>query len=867
MIRPTAHVAIVTLLALLPAQVLAQDAGTPPTDDRLRAYSIAPPGQDGTVDPTLSSGPHFDDQRAVYASLIDDDDVTEAEMSRYFHSMQFGATNVERSYEPASGVTVYRDELGIPHIYADSMDGASFALGYVTAEDRLFEMDLFRHAARGTLAELVGPGTNGEFLEMDVDTRRNGYTDTEVQSMLDAFDDKFGSLGSEVQRGLQAYSDGVNAYIGEIKTTKADRVPAEYPATGNPPPVFPQEWSPLDTAYIAILQLRVFGETAGGELANAGLYAHLRQRLGKELGGEVFDDLLFQNDPRSPVTIDPGQANFKTQRLGKLDHASLAIPDDAQELAARETTSAQLREDVLAKFGFRAPSSNALLVGSSESASGNPLEFGAPQVGYAAPSFFMDVDVHAPGVDFRGPAVPGASALIPLGRGRDYAWSLTTGFSDAVDTRAELLCEPDGGAPTLESNGYELNGECRTMEEREETFLAKPTPVDPQPPQVRSETFHRTVHGPVIARGTVKGRPVAFVKERFFWMRELDSVPAFYRWNTQVDSIDDFAAAAEDFTMSFNAFYADATDIGYFHVGLYPKRTRHTSPALPVWGTGQWEWRGRRSWAEQPKIVNPQRGWVANWNNKPSLGWDSYDSFKWGRIQRMQLLHDGMSALLEGDRKARLSDLVDVIRDAATRDVRGVYLGPKMIRMIGPEVDTEEQAQALALVREWVSNGAHRFNRDGDDQMDDGAALAVFDAWYDLAVHRIFDDELGKRGFELIEAPVTDYTPEGGSSFFFDFSSYVANLFQRGTRSDMALNYCDDRGSPAKESCTSVALEAFELALRNLREQQGEDMSAWTTEAENIEFSALGAGTADPIPWQNRGTHNHAVEVLGDSGP
>lgn len=168
------------------------------------------------------------------------------------------------------------------------------------------------------------------------------------------------------------------------------------------------------------MQLRVFGETAGGELANAGLYAHLRQRLGSRLGNKVYNDLLFANDRRSPITIDTHDANFKTQRLGRLDRDSLAIPDDAQEMAAKETARTDLRQKVLAGFGFRAPSSNALLVSSGESISGNPLEFGAPQVGYAVPSFFMDVDVHAPGVDFRGPAVPGASALIPLGRGTTH---------------------------------------------------------------------------------------------------------------------------------------------------------------------------------------------------------------------------------------------------------------------------------------------------------------------------------------------------------------------------------------------------------------------------------------------------------------
>ncbi|MGH2735871.1 MAG: penicillin acylase family protein, partial [Actinomycetota bacterium] len=504
------------------------------------------------------------------------------------------------------------------------------------------------------------------------------------------------------------------------------------------------------------------------------------------------------------------------------------------------------------------PASNAILLSGEQSATGNPMQIGAPQVGYGAPSFFMDIDVHAPGVDFRGPAVPGASALIPLGRGRDYAWSLTTGFSDAVDVRIEKLCDPEGGEAAEDSEGYVFRGKCKKMESRDETFIAKPTPTDPAAPRVETETIYRTQHGPVIGRGEVDGKPVAFVKERFFWMRELDSIPQFYRWNTQVDSIEDFAAAARKFTMSFNAFYADADNIGYFHVGYYPRRTRGVHPALPTWGTGKWEWRGRRAYSRQPKVVNPQRGWLTNWNNKPALGWDNHDGFKWGSIQRNQLLLDGMSEITTGAGTAGLADLVDVIRTAATRDTRGVYLGPEMLdRARAANARTE---QAAGYVADWVEAGAHRHNRDGDDTMDDGPALAIFDRWYDVMVHRIFDDELGAEGFELIGAPVTDYSPEGGSSFWFDFSAYVDNLFGGGGVLD--YDYCDDRNSARRESCRYIVNQALDIALDQLIEEQGDDLGAWTVEAENIEFQAFGAGSVDPIPWQNRGTHNHIVEIL-----
>ena len=869
----------IPLLALLmvaalgvPTTVSAQ-TGPPATPDGLRAFSVTPPGQDGTVTaPEFAEGdygPHYQDQLEMYASLIDDDDVTEEELTKYFHTMQFGpGDQPEDEYDVREGVTVYRDEFGVPHIYADSFDGASFALGYVSAEDRMFQMDVFRHAARGTLAGFLGPGTDDAYLKMDIDTRREGYTEEEVQKMFDDFDDKFGETGVILQKGLEEYAAGINAYNEEYGADPSRRA-FEYEATGNPYPADPEEWTAIDTLFIAILQLRVFGETAGGEIRNAGFYQNLIEKHGPKKGAALYDSFLFQNDPRSPLTIAKADGDFATQDLGPVDPKSFAIPDKAEKVAERVAARERSREAVLASMGFKKQASNALLVSAAESKSGNPMLLGGPQVGHAVPSFFMDLDVHAPGIDFRGPAVPGASALIPLGRGRDYAWSLTTGYSDAVDTRAELLCDPKGGEPKLDSTGYIFNGKCKEMESRTETFEIKPPPTDPAPPSEEERTFYRTVHGPVFERATVDGKPVAFVKERFFWMKEVDSLPSFYKWNAEVRSIEDFADAAQNFTMSFNTFYVDSENIAYFHVGEYPVRTKGVHPSLPTWGTGEWEWQGRRSYSKQPKIINPERGWVSNWNNKPARSWDNFDGFKWGSVHRMKLLADQMKRLTAGEKQMELADLVDVIRVAATQDGRGVYLGPKMLRKAKRAKDaTPEYTAALELVEGWIQNGAHRKNKDRDENMDDGAALAVFDAWYAALAKQVLGDELDQDAQTLMDAPVTNYNPANGGGFWFDWSSYLNNLMGRETRTkSFPYNLCDDVVTDSKETCASQVQSALSAALAQLMKDQGADMTKWTTPAENITFDELGAGSVSEIPWQNRGTENHIVEAVEDLGP
>jgi acyl-homoserine lactone acylase PvdQ len=866
---------MISLIAALVPGAQAADTPYPETPDHLRAFSIVPSGQEGNVTAEELArheaqgggfGPHYSDQLNMYASLVEDDNVTASELGKYFHSMQFAPQGtIERIYEPRDGVTVFRDSFGIPHIYADSMINASYALGWVTAEDRMWQMDVFRHAARGTLTELVGSGADDGYLKMDIETRREGYTQEEVQKMFDDLDDKYGAMGRTIQAGLQAYADGVNAASDPMTFDPRVR-PVEYDATGNNGPTSPELWDPTDTLYLAILQLRVFGETAGQELDNAGMLYHLRERLGNRLGTKVYNDFAFQNDPSSYSSVRPEDGFFPSQRLGDVNWKSVAIPDHADTLAQGVALRAANRDRILSALGFRAPASNALLVSANKSATGNPLQIGAPQVGYGAPAFFMDVAVHAPGVDFRGPAVPGASALIPLGRGRDYAWSLTTGMSDAVDVRVERLCETGEEPASIDSNNYRFKGECKAMESRDETFIIDPNPADQTPPGEETHTFYRTVHGPVFARGTVKGNPVAFVKERFFWKKEIDSIPQFYRWNTKVHSIEDFAAAAEDFTMSFNAFYADSEDIGYFHVGQYPRRPKGVHPSLPTWGTGQWEWQGRIPFARHPKVVNPGQGWVANWNNKPALSWNNYDNLKFGRIQRVQLLSDRMHQLLDNG-SAALEDIVNVIRDAATRDARAVYLGPTMVKfMKATDLGEAKYGSALSKVHQWIKAGAHRKNANRDATMDNSAALMLFDTWYTNLVHEVFDDEIGKDDFGTVPAPISDYTPAGGSSFFFDFSSYLANLLDPKTRGTFARNYCDKLDSATAETCKQAVVAAFRAAVDKLVTDHGADMGKWSKAAENLAFQAFGAGSVTPIPWQNRGTHNHAVEILSDAG-
>ena len=830
---------------LLSVSAAAVAAPIPATPDGLRAYSIIPPGQDGFVNlgqivSGAGPGPHATDQLDMYAALVDDDDVTEEELRDYFHSAQFGpGDTVEREYKPNPHSTVYRDGFGIPHVYGDTDEDAAFALGYVAAEDRLFQMDLLRHAARGDLASFLG----ADYASYDVGLRTEGYTLAEVQAMFDSMDDEFGADGVLVQDLLTAYTHGVNARIDEVRADQT-LLPAEHFAQG----IELEDWAATDTIYMAILQLRQFGETAGHELENAALLEGLQKRLGRKAGTRAFADIQWRNDRNSYSTIPATEGTFPSPDGGPIDPAAVAVPDDAEGAASALRAGSPMR-------GLRVemPASNFIGVGAEESETGNPLQFGAPQVGYTVPQFFMEIDVHSPTFDFRGPALPGASLLVPLGRGIDHAWSLTTGMSDGVDTRIEKLCEPGGGAPTEGSTSYLFNDGCVAMESRTETIEVKDG-------ESQIATVHRTLHGPVVATATVDGDPVAVTKERAFWMTEIDSIVAFLRASKNtMDSVEEFSEAMSVATMTFNAVYVDPETLAYFHVGRYPVRAPGVDPMLPSWGTGEWEWQGFMAFDDQPYVIDPAQGWLVNWNNQPAREWANGDRSHWGPTNRVKLLSQRMKRLVRGDAKATLSDVVDVIREAATADANAILLGPRMMRKLDFRRGTKRAA--LATLSEWVVNGAHRVDENRDNRQDFGAAVALFDAWYERVAGAVLNDELS--GVYPMTIPVSDDpSANNGSSYYADLGNLLWNSFGRSTRNDMSRNYCDNIRTDRRESCARQIRRAFSSAVASLTKRYGA-MNKWRAPADYIEFDEIGALSVESIPWQNRGTYNHAVEATG----
>jgi acyl-homoserine lactone acylase PvdQ len=535
--------------------------------------NILPPGQGRYMNgPELllaqlggDQPPHNTDQIEMYDSLVQaTPGLTADRLTEYFKDATFGVLpdDIATEYSPRDGLTILRDEsFGVPHVYGETRSDVMFGAGYVTAEDRLFMMDTLRHVGRGRASEFLGASEAN--LEMDrAFYATAGYDEEEYEAMADRLMELDPVRGAQAIQDVQDYSEGVNAYIDEALTDPS-KLPGEYEALQQ----IPREWIPTDTAAVASLIGSQLGVGGGGELRNAAFLSALRKKgFDDQEARAIFDDLRHAEDPEAPTTTEK---RFEwNNHLGPVDPASVAFPDDAEEVARRAEERSSMPGYLDGPFGriqlaFPSQMSNTILVDAKHSESGRPIAVIGPQVGYWSPEILNELDLHGPGIDARGVGFPGISMYVLLGRGQDYAWSATSAGGDQVDIFAEELCDPDGGEVDPDSTFYVNNGDCVEMFSRTDTWLAKPSaggipPVPPGPENILVEmTVERTDDGIVQARGQVDGKPVAFVSRRSSFGGEVDGALTYVDIMDadKIRSAEDFQEAFSRFNFTFNWFY------------------------------------------------------------------------------------------------------------------------------------------------------------------------------------------------------------------------------------------------------------------------------------------------------------------------
>ncbi|MEA2346536.1 MAG: hypothetical protein QOG62_323 [Thermoleophilaceae bacterium] len=918
--------ALCALSIFLGASSVAVAATPGPYENRGSQYrNVLPPGSNGHADITqlgafLSTGarpPHNDDQLPLYAGILGGaPGLSRGDLGKYYKDESYGVRpgDVARTYRPRSDVVIVRDKsYGVPHIYGDTRAGTMFGSGYAAAEDRLFFMDVLRHAGRVELSAFAGAAAGNRSMDQDV-WNSSPYAEAELQHQYDLADEVYGRTGRQLQLDVQNYVAGINEYIDEAKLNPL-LMPGEYPAILKP--LGPDRWKVTDVIATAALVAGIFGKGGGSEVTSAMVLDDARDRFGKKKGEQVWEDFRSAEDPEADMTVHPDEGKFEYQNPKGTDARSRALPDAGslrpQSVVAAKSGGAAAKASTAGSplapaldlpgsldglLGLPKAASNALLVSAKESKSGHPLAVFGPQVSYFAPEILVEQDIHAPKTDqgpalsARGVAFPGTNLFVQLGRGDGYSWSATSAGQDIIDTFAVDLCEPGGGKPTLQSLHYMYRGQCLPMDVLERTNSWSPTAADATPAGTQTLRAYRTRLGLVAARAKVDGHPVAYTRLRSTYFHEVDSAIGFSEFNDPnfVNSAKDFQRAAADVDYTFNWFYADDKDIAYFNSGDNPVRAKGADPSLPVHGTKRWEWRGynpsydrsrgvpfsekQAPAKEHPQVIN--QDFLTSWNNKQAKGYRAADgNYGYSSVYRSQSLTDRVKAGIRGKRKMTLPGLADAMEDAATVDLRGSQVLPHALRVLGRQ--SGARGKAVRELRDWYQTGAHRIDRNGDGLYEHRAAVMLMDAWWPLLIKAEFKPTLGQTLYDQIQAMLgLDNAPNNhgahmGSAYQDGWYGYASKDLRtvagQKVRGRYSRVYC---GGGNKGRCRSALERSLDKAIkvaRNPHALYNDDACKDAGRNDTVEcydaiqFRATGGVTQPLIPWQNRPTFQQAIEI------
>ena len=778
---------------------------------------------------------------------------------------------------PRAGVTIVRDPVyRVPRIYGVTRADTMFGAGYATAEDRLFLMEALRHTAEASTVELLGPGAAKD------DAAAITHQDFSPEELQRQFDE-LPALGPEAAQGHQDVLDyiaGINAYIDQTRSDPS-KLPAEYPALG----VTPKPWTVPDTAAVAIYLVAQFTSNGGDERKTAALLSDFQQRFGPVRGRLAYEDFRRADDPEAPTV---SHTAFPSDRPGKVNPAAVALPDagsikarDAIVSAPQASASAlPAWAQTLARRGLDLPhhASNALLLDAKHSADGKPLAAMGPQVGYYSPEIFTEYELHGPGIDVSGVSFPGASPYPLIGHGIDFAWTGTTPNGDTVDTFAEKLCEPDGSPPTVKSTHYLYKGSCVAFTTRDQTMTTPVSPLDPTtPPQTVTLRAMRSVHGTITHFATVKGAPIALAESHATAFHELRSLLAFKALaeNKPTDGAS-FQDVMRQYIGMENWFYVGTKDIAWLQSGWFPRHAKGVDLDLPIWGTGQYDWRAfkpdsfgytRLPDSANPRAVNPPWGYLASWNNKEAPGWRAPPAtWSFGPIQRVLLLERPLKLAMKRG-KVDLATMGRISVRAATADLRATEVWSWMRRVIGrPPAGLIQPVNTLDA---WAKTGGQRRDLDGDGLTENGPAIVLMDTFWPIAMQRMFQPVLGSKIVGDLTSQITPFR----ETFFFDgwwswAQKDLRRVLRRPERQAFSRRYC---GTGSLKRCRAVLVGALRDAVAEATKAQGGPLPTWKHAAtcpktdppscDQIVPITAGAIDTPPFPFHNRGTFHQLVEV------
>ncbi len=534
-------------------------------------------------------------------------------------------------------VKVVYDEMGIPHIFAENDHDLYLAQGYITAKDRLWQMEFQTHFAGGRISEIVGE----KGLASDQFQRRMGSVYGAEQSFEGMKQDP------QAKVALEAYSDGINAYIASL----SDRdLPLEYKLLNYKP----EPWTPIKSAlFLKNMSFVLASGTDDLKMTNI-----LRQ-YGREVAEDLFPNYPFEE---SPIIPTGSPVDFKPVPIP-------AAPKDFIGLG-----SAMQTPEKDPNIG-----SNNWAVSGNKTVSGMPILANDPHLTLSLPSIWYQVQLVAPGVNVYGSTMPGTPNVI-TGFNKNIAWGVTNVGSDVLDWYQVKFKD----AKKLE---YWHDGQWKKTKLRIETFKIKGG-------KDFVDTVFFTHHGPVVYLSHEKAFksniPVGHAL-RWIAHEKSQELTTFYRLNRAknytdyTEALRYYSAPAQNFV-----FASNEGDIALWVNGKFPLKSKLQGKYLMDGTDPAADWKGFIPQAHNPHVKNPARGFVSSANQfSTDPSYPYYLGWQYAPSERGRRINERLTAM----QKVTIDSLRGLQND--NYNIRARKLLPLLLRSM------KSKEKALDVVKNW----------------------------------------------------------------------------------------------------------------------------------------------------------------------
>jgi penicillin amidase len=729
------------------------------------------------------------------------------------------------------GAEVTRDQYGIPSIKADTEEQLFEEFGYITAVDRLWQMEVNKRWGRGTLAEIFGPN----LVPSDMQNRLMNYTEEEYQAMFD-------QVSADGKKLYAAYLKGVNRRVDEV-LADPKIMPMEYLALK----LKPQHFTFSDSFAFIKEVLRRFGMIGGSEMKNLNALQILTERFGKNEGWAAFNDWRWINDPSAPTYIEetisgdfiPGSKTIAGIPAYLGEDSRIAQWTKNENTLHKEAFNEAKRVGAPVKLG-----SNTWTLSPGVTGTGYPILVGQPQMGHSVPSIIFEVALKGGRFDVVGMVFP-LWPSIPIGHNHFLAWSHMVGMCDNVDVYQEIL-------NPLNKEEYLFHGKWKKMEERTEEIKVAGG-------EVKKVTIYRTVHGPVFSPFPFDPRTAktdkVYSKKLAHWKIEALSVDAWWKMMTAKNA-SEFGEGTSLIMTSLQTSYADIHgDIGYWHTGLNPERPAGYDPRLPLPGTGEAEWTGR--YLPNASAINPARGYVTGWNNKASPDTRNPDGqnpdYLFGRHHRALWLLRGLKGAKNMDLQAN-QKFMKYVGGAGTYYPQVNAYGidskdfvPAMSSAIKTANAPDKQLlnKMLQVLSAW--DGRSVIDVVNDDHFQ--AGHTIFLEWLPKAVNATFEDELaGIEDFKMVRSGL--------------FNFFLRCIDGPTSTLPVSRDYFDNTNTKEIETVEDIFLKSLLETAAVLKEKfKNEDPASWQALRSKIIYKHNMFGPVAEMWDNNVGTYIQIVEL------